>query len=123
MGYRSQVTLALQPKAAALFSTLRARGGHLAELIEDADTGSHNDGVESYDWDGIKWYDSYPDVQAIEKFVAEAECDEYEFEDDDGKQGLSSEHVRFVRVGEEDGDIETRGSGFWDIYPSTHICY
>ena len=35
MGYRSEVTLALQPKAAALFTTLRARGGNLAELIED----------------------------------------------------------------------------------------
>ena len=39
MGYRSQVTLALRPEAAALFTTVRARGGELAALIEDADTG------------------------------------------------------------------------------------
>ena len=32
---------------------------------------------------------------------------------------LSSEHIRFVRVGEEPGDIEMMGDGFWDIYPST----
>ena len=108
MGYRSQVTLALQPKAAALFTTLRARGGHLAELIEDADTGSHNDGVESYDWDGIKWYNSYPEIRAIEEFM-----DRLDEEDMDGE-------YRFVRTGEDTDDNETRGHGF-EIYISRTI--
>ena len=36
MGYRSQVTLALKPKAAALFSTVRARGGELPEAVHTA---------------------------------------------------------------------------------------
>ena len=61
-------------------------------------------------------------IQAIEKFIIEAESDEYEFEVD-GKPQASSEHIKFVRVGEEDGDVENRGCGFWDIYPHTNICY
>jgi hypothetical protein len=73
-------------------------------------------------WDGIKWYESYEDIQTLEKFIEEACSDEYEFEVD-GKAEASSEHIRFVRVGEESDDIELRGDGFWDIYPSTSISY
>ena len=108
MGYRSQVTLALQPKAAALFTTLRARGGDLAELIEDATTGNHNDGVESYEWHGIKWYDSYSCVGAIEAFMDRLDTEDME------------EEYRFVRIGEDDNDTECRGCGF-EIYVSRSI--
>ena len=73
-------------------------------------------------WDSIKWYESYEDIQALERFIQEATSDEYEFEVD-GKPEASSDHIRFVRVGEESGDIEMSGDGFWDIYPNTHICY
>ena len=73
-------------------------------------------------WDGIKWYDSYEDIQTICKFIDDAICDEYQFEID-GELQSSAEHIRFVRVGEDSGDIEMLGDGFWDIYPSTHISY
>ena len=108
MGYRSQVTLALQPQAAALFSTLRARGGGLAELIEDAHRGNHNDGVESYDWSGIKWYESYPEIAAIETFMDRLDNEDME------------DQYRFVRIGEESDDNEQRGHGF-EIYISRSI--
>ena len=108
MGYRSQVTLALQPKAAALFTTVRARGGELATLLEDANEGNHNDGNESYSWDHIKWYDSYECVAAIERFM-----DRLDEEDMDGE-------YRFVRTGEDTDDNETRGHGF-EIYISRTI--
>ena len=74
-------------------------------------------------WDSIKWYDSYEDIQTLCKFIDEAVCDEYQFEDEEGNAQASSEHIRFVRVGEESGDVEMLGDGFWDIYPSTHISY
>ena len=73
-------------------------------------------------WDSIKWYESYEDIQTIEKFVQEAASDEYEFEVD-GKAQSSCEHIKFVRVGEESDDIEMQGEGFWDIYTNTSICY
>jgi hypothetical protein len=127
MGYRSQVVLAISKHLTPFLTLACSQEAEAQALVfKHHDTFERDYGGDKswlIVWEGIKWYDSYPDIQAIERFVAEAECDEYEFEDDDGKQGLSSEHVRFVRVGEEDGDIETRGSGFWDIYPSTHICY
>ena len=108
MGYRSQATLALQPKAAALFTTVRARGGELAALLEDAHNRSHNDGVESYEWDGIKWYESYACVNAIEQFMDR--LDEEDMED----------QYRFVRVGEDTDDVTERGHGF-EIYVSRSI--
>jgi hypothetical protein len=127
MGYRSQVVLAIS-KHLTPFLTLAASQHPETEALvfkyhQVFDRDYQGDKSWLITWEGVKWYDSYPDVQAIEKFVQEAVCDEYEFEDDDGKKGLSSEHVRFVRVGEEDGDVECFGDGFWDIYPSTTICY
>ena len=62
------------------------------------------------------------DIGTLESFIEEASADEYEFEVD-GKAESSSEHIRFVRVGEETGDVEMMGDGFWDIYPSTTINY
>ena len=81
-------------------------------------------------WEGIKWYSGMGDnvIDLIDKFVDEADSDEWEFEDDppgddSGAGSASSEHFRFVKVGEESDDIECRGDGFWDIYPSTTINY
>ena len=81
-------------------------------------------------WDSIKWYSGMGDnvIDLIDKFVDEAESDEWEFEEDpldpdSGAGSASSEHFRFVKVGEESDDIECRGEGFWDIYPSTMINY
>lgn len=108
MGYRSQVTLALQPKAAALFSTVRARAGELPSLVEDAEQGKHNDGVESYEWEAVKWYHRFACVSAIEAFMDR--LDEEDMED----------QYRFVRIGEDDDDNETRGHGF-EIYVSRSI--
>ncbi len=126
MGYRSQVVLAIS-KHLTPFLTLAASQNEEAQALvfKYADTFERDYGGDKswlIVWEGIKWYESYEDIQAIEKFVAEAESDEYEFEVD-GKPQSSSEHIKFVRVGEEDGDIENRGCGFWDVYPSTHISY
>ena len=60
-------------------------------------------------------------IDLIDKFVDNAGCDTWFFDENDSSG--SSEHFRFVRVGEESDDITVVGEGFWDIYPSTHICY
>ena len=126
MGYRSQVVLAIS-KHLTPFLTLAASQNTEAQALvfKYADTFERDYGGDKswlLVWDDIKWYESYEDIQAIEKFVQEASCDEYEFEVD-GIKEASSEHIRFVRVGEESGDIETIGDGFWDISASTHINY
>jgi len=126
MGYRSQVVLAIS-KHLTPFFTLKVTQNKAAEslVFQDADTFDRDYGGDKswlIVWDGIKWYDSYEDIQTLEKFIQEAHDDEYEFEVD-GKAQSSCEHIRFVRVGEESGDIEMMGDGFWDIYANTHICY
>ena len=127
MGYRSQVVLAISKHLTPFLTLACSQEAEAQALVFKHHDEFKRDygGDKSWliTWDSIKWYESYPDIAAIEKFVQEAVCDEYEFEDDDGNAGASSEHVRFGRVGEESGDIEVSGDGFWDIYPSTHICY
>ena len=50
--------------------------------------------LQGNDW---KWYNSYPDVQAWDKFISDAE-----------EAGLN---WGFIRIGEEAGDIENESGG------------
>jgi hypothetical protein len=91
MGYRSQVVLAIS-KHLTPFLTLAASQNEEAQALvfKYADTFERDYGGDKswlIVWDGIKWYESYEDIQTIEKFVQEAAiCDEYEFEVDGEKQ-------------------------------------
>ena len=113
MGYRSVVALAVSKKMMPHFL------GHLSQCedvaykfvfmetdkkIEDYD----GDGTTMFLWESIKWYDSYPEVRAITDFVSmntdylESICkDIKEFQ-----RGSYAEHFRFVRMGEDNEDIE-----------------
>ena len=126
MGYRSQVVLAISKHLPPFLTLATSQNAEAEALVfKYADYFERNYENEKswlFRWDGFKWYDSYEDIQTLERFVSEAESDEYEFEVD-GKPQASSEHIKFVRVGEEDTDIETRGDGFWDIYVTTSISY
>ena len=126
MGYRSEVVLAIS-KHLTPFLTLATSQNAAAQTLvfRDADHFDRDYGGDKswlIRWDSIKWYESYEDIQTLELFIQKASSDEYEFEVN-GKAQSSCEHIRFVRVGEESGDIEMSGDGFWDIYPTTHICY
>lgn len=54
----------------------------------------------------VKWYDSYPDVIAYNKFVADYE----ELIDENGEAKLPWIY-EFIRIGEDDNDIETTQVG------------
>ena len=126
MGYRSQVVLAISKHLTPFLTLATSQNAEAQALVfKYADTFERDYGGDKswlIVWDGIKWYDSYEDIQTICKFIDDAICDEYQFEID-GELQSSAEHIRFVRVGEDSGDIEMLGDGFWDIYPSTHISY
>ena len=47
--------------------------------------------------DSIKWYDSFPEVDMFPKFLADVRELEYEYE--------------FIRIGEEDDDVESDSTG------------
>jgi len=126
MGYRSQVVLAIS-KHLTPFLMMKVSQNKDAEslVFQDADHFDRDYGGDKswlMVWNGIKWYESSEDIGTLETFINEASSDEYKFEVD-GKAESSSEHIRFVRVGEETGDVEMMGDGFWDIYPSTTINY
>ena len=126
MGYRSQVVLAISKHLTPFLTLATSQNAEAQALVfKHTDHFDRNyEGENSWlmTWDGIKWYESYEDIQTLEKFIQEATSDEYSFEVD-GKKQSSSEHIKFVRVGEESGDIEMSGDGFWDIYTNTSICY
>ena len=125
MGYRSQVVLAISKELIPFLMLATSKSKEAEALVfRSADKFDRDYGGDKswlLHWDSIKWYESYPSVDAIEKFVTEAESDEYNITDDDGNEVSSSDLVRFVRVGEDNDDIEVRGNGFWDIHPVTSI--
>ena len=133
MGYRSQVVLAISKQLRPAFMAALSPNKEATALVfnyhDTLDLDYGGDGSLLVVWDGIKWYSGMGDnvIDLIDKFVDEAESDEWEFEEDPedlhGPESGSSEHFRFVRVGEESDDITVRGEGFWDIYPSTMINY
>jgi hypothetical protein len=134
MGYRSQVVLAISKQLRPAFMAALAPNKDATALVfnhhDKLDLDYGGDGSLLVVWDGIKWYSGTGDnvIDLIDKFVDDAGCDTWEFEDDppddnSGAGSASSEHFRFVKVGEESDDIECRGDGFWDIYPSTTINY
>ena len=126
MGYRSQVVLAISKHLTPFLMMKISQNKEAEELVfkhtDEFDRDYNGDKSWLIRFDSIKWYESYEDIQTLEKFIEEACSDEYEFEVD-GKAEASSDHIRFVRVGEESDDIELRGDGFWDIYPQTTITY
>jgi len=125
MGYRSQVVLAISKELIPFLMLATSKNKEAEALVfRSADMFDRDYGGDKswlLHWDNIKWYESYPDVDTIERFVHEAECDEYYITDDDGNEVSSSDLIRFVRVGEDIDDITVRGNGFWDIHPVTSI--
>jgi len=53
--------------------------------------------VLKFNADSVKWYDSYPEVKLLVKFLEDVRDLEYEYE--------------FIRIGEEDDDTETDSTG------------
>ena len=127
MGYRSQVVLAISKQLRPAFMAALAPNKEATALVfnhhDKLDIDYGGDGSLLVVWDGIKWYSGTGDkvIDLIDKFVDDAGCDTWGF--DENESSGSSEHFRFVKVGEESDDITCVGDGFWDIYPHTSISY
>ena len=127
MGYRSQVVLAISKRLRPAFMAALAPNKEATALVfnhhDTLDLDYGGDGSLFVMWDSIKWYSGMGDeaIDLIDKFVDDAGCDTWGF--DENESSGSSEHYRFVKVGEESDDITVSGEGFWDIYPSTMINY
>ena len=117
MGYRSTVAFIIS------FKTKEELDNYLAPRLLDENIKDSRDNFSRISWDDasvlyhtedIKWYDTYPVVQALTKL----------YKDTIEARGA----YRFIRVGEEDKDIEEEYAEsdttepFWDdFYPVTSI--
>jgi len=126
MGYRSQVVLAISKHLVPFMLLATSKNKATEELVfKNTDTFNRDYcGDKSWlmVWDSIKWYDSYEEISTIMEFVEKAATDHIEFEVD-GELQSSAEHIRFVYVGEDAGNVEVMGDAFWDIYVHTQISY
>ncbi len=153
MGYRSQVVLAVDEKIAPAFMAMLAKETGAHDLcFRDSDeviAQYAEEGSFLFRWDHIKWYDSYPEVKAIEAFMEAAnenDLSDYgepespmaerqvwkETVDPDNPTPNDkvksmvptewTEHFRFIRIGEDHGDVEEWGYGY-DIYVQRAIEY
>jgi hypothetical protein len=111
MGYRSDVTAlfyAPKEKGAALKLYVDENFPTIGDLIKDEDlTWFDRDGRCGYLFENqhVKWYDSYAEIQAFDKFVSAF----VELADGENAQELQWS-FEFVRVGEDYEDIEFKRS-------------
>ena len=113
MGYRSEIVLVVGKEALPLFMTALAKEPEARALCyshADKRLDDYCDGAVLFQWDHIKWYDSYKEIAAIEQFMDDCDCEDLD------------EHYRFVRIGEESDDTEERGCGF-DVYVTRTLEY
>ncbi len=120
MAYRSDVVLVVDRRIEGMLMHLftSCPGAHTL-CHEDCDEKREREDGIMFRWNSIKWYDAYPHIAAIEAFMEK--LDEGTEIEVNGQRMQLDELYRFVRVGEDNTDIDSRGYGFQDIYPYTSI--
>ena len=131
MGYRSEVVLAIDAKLVpafmAMFAKCEATQKLCTQECDELNTDYDGTGNWFMRWDGIKWYESYPEIAMLTSFVEAIESDDLTafgikaLDDHDGEE--YSELFRFVRIGEDNDDIEVKGYCFESIGISRSIHY
>jgi hypothetical protein len=107
MGYRSDVALALSPKVEQAFQEMiSAIPEEDRSMLENDDFYKDGDNTLRL-WQAVKWYEDFAEVRAVMNFITNS--DEEEF--------------KFIRIGEEAGDIEEIGSfnDSFNLYWETRI--
>ena len=107
MGYRSEVVLAVSKELMPHFLGVLAKHPTVRPLVFKDHSSLHEnyDGEETFvvSWDGIKWYEGYPEIDALNKFIDECDGDDIEGIED------AHEHFRFLRLGEDYDDMIEKG--------------
>jgi hypothetical protein len=111
MGYRSDVTMIMYPRAdhRDKFALLKL---YVAENLPDEFEAHESDSGFRYLYcyiDGVKWYDDYDEVSAYTKAFNEWNEMFADPDDSRAKEGLRAEPIfqyEFMRVGEEYEDVQ-----------------
>ena len=133
MGYRSEVVLYVGPEVMPQFMVTMAkcqaaRAMCFAEADEKIKDYRDVKGSFLFRWEWLKWYDSFPDVQAINDFMDWCDGEDIPTGEKDAegnnKMTHAGEFFKFIRIGEEMDDNEQRGDAFWgDICINRSIEY
>lgn len=91
MGYRSDIAIAMRKEDFELLKEFDKENQNLVELLEVAKV-KESRGVVVIQWDSLKWYPYFPEVQAIEEFLGELSDEDKPY--------------RFIRIGEDTADTE-----------------
>ena len=134
MGYRSEVVLAISKEMVPHFMLTMAKEpavrGFVFEDTDKLDQDYDGDGGWLMNWSGIKWYDTFPEVEAIQAFVEDCDTScletwqtEHGGPDQSKPHNMNEyEHFRFVRLGEENEDVEDKGTFCYeDICFTRHV--
>ena len=122
MGYRSEVVLYVGPEVMPQFMVTMAKCPEARALcFADHENMIKDYGNEKgsflFKWGWLKWYDSYPCVSALEDFMDWCDGEDLPTgkKDAEGKEitAYAADFYKFVRIGEETDDNETRGEAMW----------
>lgn len=109
MGYRSDVAYvikfgSIEHRDNFVTLMLAKNDKHLSEAIEETKHDYKKDPIITFYETSQKWYESYPDVQAHHQLMRDA-------------VELFEGEYRFVRVGEDNDDLEVQADGeYYDLY-------
>lgn len=103
MGYRSEVVLVVSREG--LSKLYQQIPDAMREVSQYADSFCQKDDAYFLKWEYIKWYDSFSEIAALESALV---------------NDLENDQYHFLRLGEEDDDVEQHGS-FWDNPFDTRI--
>ncbi len=106
MGYRSEVYLRIAEPLIEVVDAARKLDDTLDKMLsEGSEVGLEGNKTDFY-WEYTKWYDSYPEVRAVESLLDMLQDDDY----------------GFIRLGEEEGDIERKGDPCeYNMYTNTAV--
>lgn len=126
MGYRSEVRAAFYTMRKDDWPTLKlfVEENFPKSLDEDLHLIT-SAGMYGYDYNAtnIKWYDSYPEIKAFDKFVkvfGDIADDMRELKGVNGEvyhEYVNEWSYEFLRIGEDDGDVERKQGGRAHSYP------
>ena len=126
MGYRSDVVLAVHKQVMGKFLQLIGQHEEMKAMCfshsDEVRENYNGDGNFLFRWSGIKWYEGYEGVDAVNEFMQWCHDNEIEDKNFPEEQATGSEFFKFLRVGEDQDDIVQDGyCEDFQIYTHTSI--
>jgi len=131
MGYRSEVIFAIDaklvPALMSVFAQCKSTQMLCTQECDELDTDYDGKGNWMMRWESIKWYESYPEIGMLNSFIEALNCEDLSAYGVDSLEGHDGEEYaelfKFIRLGEDNNDIDVMGYCFESIGISRSIHY